>query len=105
MGHPHYKELIFKSLQYLFIIKKPEKHKTITPNSGRPKNTYSLKVVKLLICILTHPLLAYSSRYQLPSLSSLTKPFSLHPPLANCAFHSPLLLATLYTHPFNIITH
>lgn len=37
MGHPHYKELIFKSLQYLFIIKKPEKHKTITPNSGRPK--------------------------------------------------------------------
>ena len=38
MGHPHYKELIFKSLQYLFIIKKPEKHKTITPNSGRPKN-------------------------------------------------------------------
>ncbi|KGF27418.1 hypothetical protein HMPREF2132_05735 [Prevotella histicola JCM 15637 = DNF00424] len=36
MGHPHYKELIFKSLQYLFIIKKPEKHKTITPNSGRP---------------------------------------------------------------------
>ncbi len=25
MGHPHYKELIFKSLQYLFIIKKPEK--------------------------------------------------------------------------------
>jgi len=36
MGHPHYKELIFKSLQYLFIIKQPEKHKTITPNSGRP---------------------------------------------------------------------
>ena len=36
MGHPHYKELIFKSLQYLFIIKKPERHKTITPNSGRP---------------------------------------------------------------------
>ena len=37
MGHPHYKELIFKSLQYLFIIKKPERHKTITPNSGRTK--------------------------------------------------------------------
>ena len=36
MGHPHYKELIFKSLQYSFIIKKPEKHKTNTPNSGRP---------------------------------------------------------------------
>ena len=36
MGHPHYKEFIFKSLQYLFIIKKPEKHKTITPNSRRP---------------------------------------------------------------------
>ena len=36
MGHPHYKEFIFKSLQYLFIIKKPEEHKTITPNSERP---------------------------------------------------------------------
>ena len=35
MGHSHYKEFIFKSLQYLFIIKKPEEHKTITPNSRR----------------------------------------------------------------------
>lgn len=36
MGHPHYKEFIFKSLQYLFIIKKPEEYKTIIPNSRRP---------------------------------------------------------------------
>ena len=36
MGHPHYKEFIFKSLQDLFIIKKPEEYKTIIPNSRRP---------------------------------------------------------------------
>lgn len=47
MGHPHYKELIFKSLQYLFIIKKPEKHKTITPNSGRPKKKSTHNIIFL----------------------------------------------------------
>ena len=26
------------SLQYLFVIRKLERHKTITPNSGRPKS-------------------------------------------------------------------
>lgn len=38
MGYPYYKELIFMSLQYLFVIRKLERHKTITPNSGRPTN-------------------------------------------------------------------
>ena len=36
MGYPYYKELIFMSLQYLFVIRKLERNKTITPNSGRP---------------------------------------------------------------------
>lgn len=42
MGYPYYKELIFMSLQYLFVIRKLERHKTITPNSGRPIKIYIL---------------------------------------------------------------
>ena len=49
------------------------------------KTTYSLKVVNLLMCILIHPLLAYSS----PLFHHQLTPSSFHPPLANCAFHSP----------------
>lgn len=39
MSYPCHKELIYKSLQYFFINRKPEKYNTITPNSGRPKLT------------------------------------------------------------------
>ena len=49
------------------------------------KTTYNLKVVNILICILTNPLLAYSS----PLFHHQLTPSRFHPPLANCAFHSP----------------
>lgn len=54
MGYPYYKELIFMSLQYLFVIRKLERHKTITPNSGRPSFVLGYYVYSAKVRIMLH---------------------------------------------------